>query len=81
MDKTYEHYFPGVTLAIRRQAVSDGIVGLVARRTSFTSATVSRTFAGRFKRPNPIIVAELLRALRQLRSAEIVALRSAEVAA
>lgn len=41
------------------EAVAMGIIRDVARSTGKTAATVSRTFAGEFKRPNKDVVAAL----------------------
>lgn len=51
--------FKRIRKSIRRRAIEEGIVRTVAERTGFTPATVSRTFAGRFDRPNGKIAAAL----------------------
>lgn len=47
----------------RRQAIDAGIIRTVARETGFTAATVSRTFAGKFRLTNKVVVDALNRFL------------------
>ena len=47
----------------RQRAIDAGIIRTVAKETGFTPATVSRTFAGKFRLTNKAIVEALNRFL------------------
>jgi hypothetical protein len=52
--------------SVRDEAVHAGLLRSVAKQTGKSVSTVSRTFAGKFSRPNPDVVAALVRGLKAL---------------